>query len=80
MFFSGLDLNSATDICQPARNSLAGGMNVYRQAGGVAYGVRFSGARSLTGAFIGRTPVKPHPHVVKSAPAATRPAQSPRIR
>src|SRR5664280_2505438 len=33
MFYSGLDLNCAADICHPARNSFAGGIDGHGQAG-----------------------------------------------
>ena len=33
MLYSGLDLNCAADICHPARNSFAGGIDGHGQAG-----------------------------------------------
>jgi hypothetical protein len=33
MFYSGLDLNCAADICHPARTSFAGGIDGHGQAG-----------------------------------------------
>lgn len=31
MLYSGIDMNSAANICHPAKNSLAGGIDEHRQ-------------------------------------------------